>query len=135
MLQLREAFEEFGNPFLDNSSDLMSFGTNPLSSKEQIKCLYKIKVAGKQQFKGYWNETVVNNTSAISDTVKNNKFEMFSTSKSKNPSKLHQKLKLVKNNVGLLSCHFIVSQARNGDLDTFLAQENQETSPSLSENW
>ena len=42
-----------------------------------------MKVAGKQQFKEYWNKTVVNNTSAISDTVKNNEFEIISTSKSK----------------------------------------------------
>ena len=86
VLQLKKAFEEFNNSFLDNSSDLISFGTNTLASKEQINCLYKIKVAGKQQFKEYWNKTVVNNTSAISDTIKNNKYEMFSTSKLKNIS-------------------------------------------------
>ena len=38
------------------------------------------KVAGKQQFKEYWNKTVVNNTPAIFEKVKNNKFEMFSAS-------------------------------------------------------
>ena len=45
--QLKKAFDEFGNPFLGNGSDLISFGTNILASKEQIKCLYQIKVAGK----------------------------------------------------------------------------------------
>ena len=39
------------------------------------------------------NKKVVNNTSAISETIKNNKFEIFSTSKPKNSLKLHQKLK------------------------------------------
>ena len=48
-----EAFEEFGNPFLDNSSDLLPFSTNTLASQEQIKCLYQIKVAGKHQFKQF----------------------------------------------------------------------------------
>ena len=74
---------------------------NTLASKKQIKCHYEIKEAGKQQFKEYWNKTVVNNTSAISDTIMNNKFETFSTYKPKSPSRLNQKLKLVTNNVGL----------------------------------
>ena len=59
VLHLKKAFKEFGNPFLDNSSVLISFGTNALSSKEEIKCLLKIKVAGKQQFKEYWNKAVL----------------------------------------------------------------------------
>ena len=47
VFQLKKTFEEFGNPLLDNSSDRLSFGTNILASKEQIKCLYEIKVTGK----------------------------------------------------------------------------------------
>ena len=35
------------------------------------------------------------------DFIKNNKYEIILTSKSKTHSKLHQKLKLVKNNIGL----------------------------------
>ena len=50
---VNNVLEEFGNPFLDSSSDLRSFGTNKLGRKEQIKCFYEIKVTGKQQFKGY----------------------------------------------------------------------------------
>ena len=102
--------------------------------KKQTKYPYNIKVAGKQQFKEYLNKTVVNNTSAISDTIENNKFQVFSTSKSKTLLKLHQKLKLVKNVVGLFSRLFIDSQTRDGDLDTFFALENQATPPPLSEN-
>ena len=47
ILQLKKTFEEFSNPFVDNSSDIISFGTNILANKEQIKCLYKIKIASK----------------------------------------------------------------------------------------
>ena len=47
VFRLKKTFEEFGNPILDNSSDRISFGTNILASKEQIKCLYEIKVTGK----------------------------------------------------------------------------------------
>ena len=46
--------------------------------------------------------------------------------------KLHQKLKLVKNNIGLFSRLFVANQTRDGDLDTFLAHENQAASPSPS---
>ena len=124
VLQLEKAFEEFGNLFFNSSFDLVSFGTNTLDSKEQIRYPYDIREAGKQQFKKYWNKAVVNNTSAISNTIKNNKCEIFSTSKSKTPSKLHQNLKVVKNDVGLFSRLFIDSQTRDGDLHTFFAHES-----------
>ena len=69
-----------------------------------------MKVAGEKQFKEYWNKTVVNNTFVISDTKKNNRSEIFLTFKSKNPLRLHQKLKLVKNNIGPFSRLFIACQ-------------------------
>ena len=61
VLQPKKAFKEFGNPFLDNNSDLISFETNTFGSKVQIQCFYDIKVTGKQQFKDCWNKAVVNN--------------------------------------------------------------------------
>ena len=42
-----KALEGFGNRFLDNNSDIISFGTNTLVIKEQMKYLYDIKIAGK----------------------------------------------------------------------------------------
>ena len=102
----KNAFEEFGNQFLDNNSDLLYFGANAFASKEQITFLNEIKVAGKQEFKEHWNKIVINNTFAITDTIKNNKFEIFSTSKSKNPSKLHQQLKFTVTEKDILECIF-----------------------------
>ena len=46
---------------------------------------------------------------------------------------LHQRLKLVKNNVGLFSRLFIASHTRDGGVDTFFAHETQTTPLSLSE--
>ena len=66
--------------------------------------------------------------------MKNEKFEIFSISKSKNSLKLHQKLKLVKNNVGLFSRLFAASQTWDGDFDTFFVLKNQAAPPLLSEN-
>ena len=116
VVQLKKAFEEFVNPFLDNSFDLISFDTNTLASKEQIKLVYEIRVAGKQQFKEYWNKAVANNTLAIFGTIKNNKFEIFLASKLKSHTKLHQKLKTTKSKVCLFSRLFVASQTRDGDL-------------------
>ena len=62
-------------------------------------------------------------------------FKIFSTSKSKNSSKLHQIFKeLVKNDVCLFLLLFIASETLVDDLDTFFAHKNQATPPSLSEN-
>ena len=129
-----KALEEFGNRSLDNNSDIISFGTNTLVIKEQMKYLYDIKITGKkqQQFQEYLIKKVVNNTCAISDTTENNKFEIFLTFKSKTPSKFDQKLKLVKSDVCLFSRLFINIQTWDGDLDTFFAHENLATPQSPS---
>ena len=37
VLQLKKAFKEFGNPFFDNSFDLISFGTMWLQKKKKKK--------------------------------------------------------------------------------------------------
>ena len=37
VVQLQKNFEEYGNPFLDNISDLRPFGTNTLANKKQKK--------------------------------------------------------------------------------------------------
>ena len=50
-------------------------------------------LAGKQKFEEHLTKVAVNNTSAISDTIKNNRTEIFLTSESKKSLKLHQKLK------------------------------------------
>ena len=43
VISLKNAFEEFGNPFCDNSNNLISIGTNIVIDKENVKNLYTVK--------------------------------------------------------------------------------------------
>ena len=39
VISLKKAFEEFGNPFFDDSSDLISIGSNLIVDKENLENL------------------------------------------------------------------------------------------------
>ena len=131
--QLEKAFTELGNPFVDNSKDLISLGTNIVMDESNTENLFKVEAAGQQQFKDYWESRIIHHKIPVSNTITKNKFHIFTKPK-KDLSKTQKQLKSMKNNVGLFSRLFIACQTRNDDLDTFFAHENQATPPSLSEN-
>lgn len=131
--KLVKAFNEFGNPFEDNSQDLVSIGTNIIMDKANTENLFKVESAGEQQFLDYWKDRIVDRKVPVSDTISKNKFHIFTSTK-REATKVEKKLKMVKNNVALFSRLFISCQTRNGDLNTFFSHENQPTPPSLSEN-
>ena len=131
--QLEKVFIELGNPFIDNSKDLKSLGTNIVMDESNTENLFKVEAAGQQQFKDYWESRIIHHRIPVSNTITKNKFHIFTKPK-KDLSKTQKPLKLMKNNIGLFSRLFIACQTRNGDLDTFFAHENQESPPSLWEN-
>ena len=48
MIFLKKSFEEFGNPFSDNSRDLISVDTSMFGGSEQVEYRYSIESIGKQ---------------------------------------------------------------------------------------
>ena len=48
-----DALAEFGNPFMDDSTDLYALDTKILPGKEAITNLYSVKVNGKEQLENY----------------------------------------------------------------------------------
>ena len=116
--QLEKAFTELGNPFVDNSKDLISLGTNIVMDESNTENLFKVEAAGQQQFKDYWESRIIHHKIPVSNTITKNKFHIFTKPK-KDLSKTQKQLKSMKNNVGLFSRLFIACQTRNGDLDTF----------------
>ena len=71
---MTEKVEEFGNPFLDESNELVSLDSNLVSNK---KVLYEFEQKGKEQFEEFRKK--VSNEKFYSPITKNND-EIFQSS-------------------------------------------------------
>ena len=123
---LTSVISETGNPFLEESSDLLVLDTKDIVDPGIAKKLKEFRETGEQQFSSFWNKLYNNDTKFFHDTIHRNNFTFFSI--------LHEKegpgnrVKLDRN---LFSRLFIASQTRAVDLDEF---ENSPFPASLSEN-
>ncbi|KAG7154405.1 hypothetical protein Hamer_G017623 [Homarus americanus] len=70
----------------------------------------------------------------IGDTIKLYKLTLFSSMKSKTPTRSKQQLAFAKDDCGLFPRLYIACQTREGDLDEFLKHENWAYPPALSSN-
>ena len=124
--EMTDTIKEYGNPFLEESRELVSLDTNLVSDKE---ILNKFESRGEEQFKEFRKK--VNNQDFYLPIKKNN-FEIFQDSlKTKNKNKPQKSLK---QDCVLFSNLFIMCQTRQLDLDEFFKHENQACPPALSKD-
>ncbi|KAG7160196.1 hypothetical protein Hamer_G012740 [Homarus americanus] len=119
--------EEMGNPFEEESADLMVLHTKEILCPEAVKSVQNVVKLGQEQF-------LEDKSKPIGDTIKLNKLTLFSSMKSKAPTRSEQQLAFAKDDCGLFSRLYIACQTREGDLDEFFKHENRAYPPALSSN-
>ena len=128
---LVDSFETQGNPFKEDSGDLLVLDTKEIASAQVVTTVNTIENAGQEQFQMFVEERLLKHKKEVTDVIKLNKFPLFS-----NPKKPSSKEKLdvssLKQNCSLFSQLYISCQVRQGNLDEFFAHENQSYPPSLS---
>ncbi len=67
-----------GNPFAENSKDLLVLDSRDLADPAVIDTLRQIKSLGQEQYDTYVNERLVNQTKPITDPIKRNNLQLFS---------------------------------------------------------
>ena len=67
-----------GNPFAENSKDLLVLDSRDLADPVVIDTLRHIKHLGQEQYDTYVDERLVNQTNPITDSVKRNNIPLFS---------------------------------------------------------
>lgn len=130
-IALKDAFLEFDNPFSIESSELLTLDTRTAVSEEAIAILNNAEEKGSLMYTNFINERLLNKTKSIYDPIPKCQTKIFGARKKSVKTTL---LKTVKSDLNLFSRSFIVSVARNLDLDQFFAHENQDFPPSLSLN-
>ena len=130
---LVSVMEEMGNPFLEESDDLIVLDSRDIldtCAKEEICNAEKL---GEDQYQRFVEDRFLKCEKPITDIIPKNKLPLFTHTHSKRPSKQKLKVASLKSDCNLFSRLYISCQSRVGDLDTFFAHENQAAPPSLSQ--
>ena len=126
---LTTTFEEMGNPFSENSEDLLVLDTRDIMSSSVTETVRRVETIGEELYKKYVEERLEKCEKPITEVITKNKLALFRTPVKHQPSKEKMQVAVLKNDCSLFSRLFISCQARDGDLDRFFAHENQATPP------
>ena len=129
---LCDTLEDMGNPFMEDSSDLLVLGTQDVVDTEIIETVKHIKRVGNEQYRDFVKERLEDRTKSLTDPIKRNKFHLFS-SQPTHKSKEKQQIASLKQDCSLFSKLYVSCQVRDGDIDEFFRHENQSSPPSLSQ--
>ena len=126
-------FEEMGNPFQDESEDLMAIHTRDIMGDEVVKTIRNASKIGEEQFKSFVEGRFIDGSKPVTDTLKKNNLPTLSTPTKKAVSKDKAKVQVLREDCSLFSRLYIACQNRDGNLEDFFTYENQPWPPSLSE--
>ena len=115
-------FEELGNPFLEETTDILVLDTKEIASSSVAHSVQNVQKVGKEALESFVQERLIERKKPLSDALSRN-----SSSSAKAQRKDKQKVSSLKNDVQLFSHLYIIS------LDDFFSHENQRYPPSLSQ--
>ena len=124
--------EDLGNPFKEDSGDLLALDTKDIMPSEVVESVKNIKKIGQSQYKAFVTKRMVERTKPITHPIKRNKLPLFSRPATKTVSKKQAQVSALKDDCSLFSRLYISCQTREGDLGDFFRHENQPWPPSLS---
>ena len=125
---------EFGNPFLETSTELLVLDTRNIADDNVICTANSIEHLGKKQLNEFVQNRLNTQVYSLYDPIKKNKLPLFSKASVKKTSTQKVEITTLKKNCQLFSQQYVACQIRNGNLNDFFRHENQSFPPSLSKN-
>lgn len=129
---LCSTIQEMGNPFLDDSKELLRLDTGDVLDDKVVQTMATLEDTGQKQYQEYNENVIDNKTTKINDTIKHNKLYLYKTPMKKTQNKDKQ-LKAVESDSALFGQLYISIQTREGDLQEFFKHETKLYPPSISE--
>ena len=117
--------DELGNPFLDQTKELLTIDSQNVMPQSVVESLEQIHTLGETKYRTFIEIP-------ISATIPRNSLPLFRKPKRADPSKDRQKITELKSDCALFSRLYIASQTREGDIGEFFKHENQKYPPALS---
>lgn len=134
VLSLVSAIEEMGNPFQEDSTDLLVLDSKEIMDETVVKAVREVVSIGQDQYKAFVKERFQERTKPITEAIKKSKLPLLKQQPQKNPTKDKQKVAALKNDCALFSRLYIACQSRDGNLEEFFKHENQPFPPTLAQS-
>ncbi|GFO47369.1 hypothetical protein PoB_007387400 [Plakobranchus ocellatus] len=84
---LIQVFEEMGNPFMEESEDLLVLDSREIADPAIVQSVRSIEKTGQDQYDKYMTERVIERTTSVFDPISKNQMLLFSRPPSRLPSK------------------------------------------------
>ena len=126
--------EEMGNPFYEDSADLLVLDTKEIVPKCVVEAVSGAKAKGQSMYDKYVEERLDKRSKPITDTIKRCNLPLFGTPEKRQSSKTSNQVADLKSVCRLFSRLYIACQAREGNLEEFFKHENSPSPPALSCN-
>ena len=126
--------KDMGNPFEENSDDLLVLHSRDILDMDVVTTVYNVEDIGQKAFQEFWQERFIDRSKTVTHVIPKNNILLFSqrrvTSKSK--SQLH--LASLQDDCDLLARLYVSCQSRSINLEDFFIHENHSYPPSLSDH-
>ena len=132
-LSLINTIKELGNPFLNDTQELLTLDTQDVVSDSVVNTIRNIELIGKKQYNDYRQLVLVERTRSIHEPIKKNCLQLFCSLTPKPRSRQADKIATLKADVDIFSRLYIVAQHRESDISTFFMHENHPYPPSISD--
>ena len=132
--ELVKVIEEMGNPYLDETEELLVLDNKEVASPDVLRSLQIIEKCGQDQYQAFVDERLKKRSKSVFDPIKRNNLHLFHKKSSNTLSKSKIQAASMKSDCSLFARLYIACQVREGNLDTFFKHENGPFPPSLSNN-
>jgi len=129
---LTDVIEEMGNPFREESQDLLVLHSKVIVDKSVADTVRKLESLGAEQYETFVRERLELQMKPVTDILTKNRLPLFKHPPIKTKSKDKAQLEALKSDCNLFSRLYVSCQTRDGNLDQFFSHENQAAPPSLS---
>ena len=130
---LCDVVEEMGNPFMEESGDLLVLDSRDIVDLKVVETIRNIQKVGQDNFNSFIKDRLENRTTSLFHPITRNKFPLFSCPPKKSLCKDKDQIVSLKKTCALFSQLYVACQVRGGNMDDFFRHENQECPPSLSQ--
>lgn len=120
-----DTFEELGNPFIEDSKDLIVLDTKEVIGDNAVDSLRTVETIGQSQYEKYVDERLKQRSTPISNIISKNNVSPFKKTSPTKKSKTSHQIRSLKSNCELFSRMYISCQSRNGDMDEFSAMKTK----------
>ena len=133
LLSLISVIEGLGNPFEEESTDLLVLDSKEIADHAAVETVKNARRLGQEQFHAFVKEHLVERTKAVHDVIHCNNFKLFKNTTQQRVSKGKLQVALLKCDAELFSRLYIGCQTREGNLEEFFRHENHAYPPALSD--